>query len=70
MSQGHLRVEREPVEGACEACGAEELKRYPVLSENGWFLVTKCQRCLTSAQREPWLLHGPIALASQGLSLD
>lgn len=47
-------VERHPVEGTCSACGHPELARYPVLAEGGWFLVTKCQRCLVSRSREPW----------------
>ena len=45
---------REPVEGRCKACGNEALRRYPVLSEGGWFMVVKCQECLTSDSREAW----------------
>jgi vanillate/4-hydroxybenzoate decarboxylase subunit D len=49
----HLFVEHRPVDGKCAACGAAELAEYPVLSEGGWWNVRKCQRCLTSASREP-----------------
>lgn len=59
-----LSVEREAVDGACPECGAQELKRYPVLSEGGWFQVVKCQACLASQSREPWNLLGPITLLS------
>jgi hypothetical protein len=69
MSETELRVERTEVEGVCGSCGAEALARYPVLSEGGWFMAIKCQRCLTSVDREPWDLYGPIALTSHGLSL-
>ena len=47
-------VERVEVEGACPGCGASALQSYPVISEGGWFLVTKCQECLSSTNRAPW----------------
>ena len=47
-------VERNLVEGSCPSCGASALQSYPVLAEGGWFLVTKCQECLASADRAPW----------------
>lgn len=47
-------VDRIPAEGACPECGAEALRRYPVLSAGGWFLVVKCQSCLASVERTPW----------------
>jgi hypothetical protein len=47
----HLAVERRPVEGACRECGAEEIARYRVLGEGGWWDVEKCQRCLASLER-------------------
>lgn len=59
-----LSVEREDVEGDCPACGASELKAYPVLSEGGWWKAVKCQACLHSTSREPWNLLGPITLLS------
>jgi len=59
-----LFVEREPVEGSCPECGAQELQRYPVLADNGWFDVVKCQACLASVERNPGPLHGPIQLYS------
>lgn len=59
-----LSVPREEVEGTCPACGAADLKAYPVLSEGGWFQVVKCQSCLASTSREPWNLLGSITLLS------
>jgi vanillate/4-hydroxybenzoate decarboxylase subunit D len=58
------RVElvREPVPGSCPACGEEDLARYPVNSEGGWFMVVKCQACLYSVSRDKWSLLGPITL--------
>ena len=53
-------VPREPVEGACPECGAADLARYPVLSTGGWFLVEKCQRCLTSVHRTRWNRLGSV----------
>jgi len=47
-----IEMTREQVAGACPSCGAEALERYPVLAENGWYTVVKCQRCLVSASRE------------------
>ena len=40
-------------------CG---LRRYPVLSEGGWFMVVKCPACLASLSREPWNRLGWIVL--------
>jgi hypothetical protein len=62
-----LRVEREDVPGACPACGAEALRRYPVLSEGGWFMVTKCQECLSSVTRERWHRLGALSLLEDQL---
>jgi hypothetical protein len=53
-----VSVERRPVEGACPECGASALASYPVLSENGWWDVVKCQECLASVTREPGPLFG------------
>lgn len=64
------RVDREPVPGICPACGAAELKAYPVLSEGGWFHVVKCGRCLHSVSRQRWSLLGPVRLTSDGLALE
>ncbi len=50
------------VPGACPECGAEALKRYPVVAEIGWEMVTKCQVCLRSVERVPWRRLGPIEL--------
>jgi vanillate/4-hydroxybenzoate decarboxylase subunit D len=47
-------VDRDPVDGVCPACGGQDLQKYPVLSEGGWFVAVKCQRCLHSLSRERW----------------
>jgi hypothetical protein len=49
---------------------ADEFKRYPVLSEGGWFKVVKHQKTLQTVSREPWTLLGPVSLTSEGLELD
>ena len=51
-AEPYVDVPREPVEGSCPECGSSELRRYPVLSEGGWWDVVKCQQCLTSVSRE------------------
>ncbi len=61
-SELRVSVEREPVDGTCDACGVSALEAYPVLSEGGWFKVVKCQECLESKSREPWNLMGPITV--------
>jgi hypothetical protein len=48
---------------------AADFRRYPVLSEGGWFMVVKHQPSLRSVSREPWGLLGPIQLASTGLDI-
>jgi vanillate/4-hydroxybenzoate decarboxylase subunit D len=64
------RVDRQPVAGSCPRCDAEALRAYPVLSEGGWFRVTKCAVCLHSVSRERWTLLGPVRLTSAGLVLE
>ncbi|MBK5218398.1 MAG: hypothetical protein JJE35_01230 [Thermoleophilia bacterium] len=59
----HVSVERAAVEGACSECGESQLRRYPVLSEGGWYRVVKCESCLHSESREPDPV-GPVVLAS------
>lgn len=63
----YLFVEREPVEGSCPECGGEELRRYPVISEGGWWTVVKCQSCLHSVERERAGLLGSMELLSDTL---
>jgi transposase-like protein len=63
----YLYVEKEDVEGSCPECGSENLKRYPVLSEGGWWLVVKCQDCLYSLERERAGRMGSITLLSDSL---
>jgi hypothetical protein len=48
---------------------AADFRRYPVLSEGGWFTVVKHQRTLESVSRERWALLGPITLTSDGLDV-
>jgi hypothetical protein len=48
----------------------EDFKRYPVLSEGGWYLVVKHLPTLQSIDRTPWRLLGPITLTSDGLIID
>ena len=62
-----LTVKRETVPGACTQCGAEQLQRYPVLAEGGWFMVEKCQACLHSASREAWHRLGYVARQEFGI---
>ena len=56
----HVSVTRQDVEGRCPECDGGDLKSYPVLSEGGWWNVTKCQSCLCSVEREPGHLLGAI----------
>lgn len=58
---------REAVAGQCSECGAEALKRYPVLSEGGWFIAVKCQACLHSNSREKWHRLGYVQLTTDGI---
>jgi len=62
-----VSVERIPVDGACTECGASALREYPVVSEHGWELVTKCQECLCSCERKPWDRLGPFTFITDGL---
>jgi hypothetical protein len=48
------------VEGRCSHCGADDLAEYPVLSTGGWYVVVKCQRCLTSVSRTRWRRLGDV----------
>jgi vanillate/4-hydroxybenzoate decarboxylase subunit D len=60
----YLFVEREPVDGDCPKCGASDLKKYPVLTEGGWWNVVKCQSCLHSVSRERGPRLGSIEILS------
>jgi hypothetical protein len=48
----------------------DDFRRYPVLSEGGWFDVIKHQPTLRSVARVPGPLLGPVALTSAGLDLS
>lgn len=50
------------VPGTCPECGAESLRKYPVLAADGWFEVVKCQQCLASVSRVPWHRLGWVRL--------
>lgn len=60
-------VERIPVSGTCVQCAGNDIKRYPVVSDGGWFVVTKCQNCLYSLDRAPWHRLGYIRLAEDNI---
>lgn len=49
---------------------ASDFRRYPVLSEGGWYIVVKHQPTLQSVSRTPWSLLGPVHLTSEGLQTD
>ena len=68
MTDQLTSVEREPVDGACPECGAQSLARYPVVAEHGWEMVTKCQSCLCSVQRERWNRLGHVSLLVDGVA--
>lgn len=61
------RQAREAVDGNCVECGAAQLKRYPVLSEGGWYMAVKCQHCLASNSREKWTRLGYVSLLTDDL---
>ncbi|QEC47232.1 hypothetical protein FSW04_06260 [Baekduia soli] len=61
-SEPFVHVTREKADGTCPECGASALQTYPVLSEGGWWDVTKCQECLCSVKREQGPLLGGIHL--------
>ncbi|RYE43529.1 MAG: hypothetical protein EOP24_28000 [Hyphomicrobiales bacterium] len=45
----------------------DDFRKYPVLSEGGWFIVIKHQPTLQTVTRVPWGLFGPIQPMSAGL---
>lgn len=47
----------------------DEYKRYPVLTEGGWYIVVKHQPTLRTVAKEKWKLLGPVTLVSEGLHL-
>jgi uncharacterized Zn finger protein len=63
-----VSAKKETVEGSCPECGGQELARYPVVSEKGWEMVTKCQSCLYSLEREKWHRLGHIHLLVDSVS--
>ena len=58
---------REPVEGECPECGHAHLQRYPILSDGGWYMATKCQECLFSVERIQWNRLGYIVLPEDAI---
>lgn len=69
LSEEELRAEGVDL-AAFPGSTADDFRRYPVLSEGGWFMVIKNQRTLQSVSRKPWRLLGPVPLLSEGLVLD
>jgi len=61
-----LGVDMADFPGSTEA----DFKRYPVLTEGGWYMVVKHQPTLHSVSRTKWKLLGPIELVSNGLHLS
>jgi hypothetical protein len=47
----------------------DEFKRYPVLSEGGWYMVIKHQPTLRVVSRNRWRLLGPIRLTYEDLQI-
>ncbi|MGD9986381.1 hypothetical protein [Pseudonocardia sp.] len=72
-----LSVEREDVsedelrELGVDTSGASasDFKRYPVLSEGGWYIVIKNQKTMETVHRKKWTLLGPIKLVTDGLHI-
>jgi vanillate/4-hydroxybenzoate decarboxylase subunit D len=62
-----LTVERTPVDGTCPECGRDELARYPVLTEGGWWDVTKCQACLARVEARRGNRLGTLTLLTDDL---
>jgi vanillate/4-hydroxybenzoate decarboxylase subunit D len=62
-----LAVPRTRVDGACPECGRGELARYPVLSEGGWWEVTKCQECLARVEATRANRLGSLSLLTEDL---
>jgi hypothetical protein len=48
---------------------AADFKRYPVLSEGGWYMVVKHQPTMRTVSKRKWRLLGPVHLVSEGLHL-
>lgn len=63
----YLDVPKENVDGSCPECGATDLQRYSIVGEGGWWMVTKCQACLHSVNRERDGLFGSLSLISDQL---
>jgi hypothetical protein len=57
-TQPLLDADRVRVEESCPECYGQDVRQYRVLSEGGWWLVTKCQKCLASLSRVPAPLFG------------
>jgi hypothetical protein len=75
-----VHVEREAVTAAeLEEAGVDlsafpdsteaDFKRYPVLTEGGWYIVIKHQPTLSTVSKKKWDLLGPVKLVSHGLHL-
>ena len=67
VNRDGLRVDRRPVPGSCPRCGASDVCTYPIHTEGGWFVATKCQSCLKTIGREIGPRLGPIQLLSDSI---
>lgn len=48
---------------------AADFKRYPVLTEGGWYVVVKHQPTMCTVSKRKWTLLGPVKLVSDGIHL-
>jgi vanillate/4-hydroxybenzoate decarboxylase subunit D len=62
-----LTVERTAVALTCPECGSKDVRRYPVVAEEGWMQVVKCQDCFHSLDRAHLGRLGSVTLLSDGL---
>lgn len=53
--------------GVCPRCGGSTIASYPVISEGGWWRVTKCQSCLFSLERDRMPLLGELDVLPDGV---
>jgi hypothetical protein len=50
-TEKYISVNKTDAKVVCPMCGSHDVKRYAVISEGGWWNVTKCQICLHSLDR-------------------
>lgn len=69
VTADELSALRIDVERDFPGSSIEDFRRYPVLSEGGWYTVVKHQPTLRSVERTPWKPLGPVSLTSEGLEV-